>query len=71
LATIVHVAPEAGKGLDDLRAIMEASGVAGGASAFDGLLTIRLAAADGLALRQAVTRLIGCFWGDPPRVWMT
>jgi len=72
LATIVHVSPVAEKGLDGARAIMDSCDVAGGASAFDGLLTIRLAAPSGIALRRASLRLIeflSC--APPPRVWTT
>jgi urease accessory protein len=77
LATIVHVAPGAAKALDEARAIVESSmaqgsGLDGGASAFDGLLVLRLAAPSGLALRRVVTPLIDLLrGGPPPRVWMT
>lgn len=72
LATIVLVSPEAEKRLDGARSIMEDCEVVGGASAFDGLVAMRMAAPSGLALRRALVRLIE--WAEgapPPRVWMT
>jgi urease accessory protein len=72
LATILHVSPRAGEGLDESRAIMEQEGVEGGVTAFDGLCVMRLAASSGLRLRRALTALIeGRSGGVLPRVWST
>ncbi len=72
LATILHVAPRAGLGLDEARAIMEQVGVEGGVTVFDGLCVMRLAASSGLRLRRALTTLIeGRSGGVLPRVWST
>ncbi len=72
LATILHVGPSAGEGLDEARAIMEQEGVEGGVTAFDGLCVMRLAASSGLRLRRALVALIqGRPGGVLPRVWST
>jgi urease accessory protein len=72
LATIVHAAPDAASRLDPVRAIMESTGIDGGASAFDGLLVMRMAAPSGLALRGTLLQLLEHCAGERlPRVWMT
>ncbi len=72
LATIVHVAPGAEKGRDAARDIMASTGIDGGASAFDGLLVMRMIAPSGLALRQTLLQLLEHgIAGRLPRVWMT
>ncbi len=72
LATIVHAAPGADKGLDAARDIMASTGIDGGASAFDGLLVMRMIAPSGLALRQTLLQLLEHgIGGRLPRVWMT
>lgn len=52
-------------------AVREAIGAAGGASGFDGKLFVRIAAADGLALRRALIPALEVLRnGEPlPRVW--
>jgi urease accessory protein len=72
MATIVHVAPDAGARLDAARAIMESTDIDGGASAFDGLLVMRMVAPSGLILRKTLIRVLELCGGRPlPRVWMT
>ncbi len=72
LATIVHVAPGVERRLDAVRAIMESTGIDGGASAFDGLLVMRMVAPSGLALRRTLLQLLEHgLDGRLPRVWMT
>lgn len=71
LATIVHVSPRAESEIDAVRAILEGSGIDGGASAFDGLLAVRLAAPTGLALRRTLVPILEHCGGRLPRVWMT
>jgi len=69
VATLVHVAPEAG---DRLEALREALGAfEAGASAWDGVLVGRIVASDGAALRAAVIAgLTALREGRPlPRVW--
>ncbi len=72
LATIVHAAPGVDSRLDSIRAIMESTGIDGGASAFDGLLVMRMVAPSGLVLRKTLLPLLEhCLDGRLPRVWMT
>jgi urease accessory protein len=71
-ATIVRAAPGADKRLDAVRSIMESTGIDGGASAFDGLLVMRMVAPSGLALRKTLLQLLEqCIETRLPRVWMT
>jgi urease accessory protein len=51
---------------------MESTDIDGGASAFDGLLVMRMVAPSGLLLRKTLIRLLEHCGGRPlPRVWMT
>ena len=67
-ASLLLVAPDAERFLPPLR---QAIGEAGGASAFEGKLFCRIAAADGLALRRALLPALHVLQdGEPcPRVW--
>jgi urease accessory protein len=72
LATIVHACHGVESRLDSVRAIMESTGIDGGASAFDGLLVMRMVAPSGLILRKTLLPLLEhCLDGRLPRVWMT
>lgn len=66
VATLVWVAPDAEVMLDPLRALQIA------VSAWDGMLIARILAADGAALRAAVTDALRVLRGGRalPRVWM-
>ncbi|MBH0237215.1 urease accessory protein UreD [Methylobrevis albus] len=72
-ATILHIAPDAEQRLEaarDLIAGLGADGVDAGASAFDGLLAIRLLAPGGRAIRDGVVRFLEAFRGRSlPRNW--
>ena len=67
-ASLLLVAQDAGRYLEPLRQVV---GPDGGASAFDGKLFCRIAAADGLALRRALLPALHILQdGEPcPRVW--
>lgn len=67
-ASVLLVEAEADRYLEPVRAAL---GPAGGASAFDGKLFCRIAAADGLALRRALLPVLKVLRdGEPcPRVW--
>jgi urease accessory protein len=71
-ASLVQVAPGAGERLDAVRGALETGPAEGGASARNGLLVARLAAADGAALRASLTRVLGVLRDGRalPRVWM-
>lgn len=58
--------------LDPLRcALDDLPGIFAGASRLDGLITARIAAKDGLALRKALVAAIGALAGRPvPRAWL-
>jgi urease accessory protein len=69
-ATLVYVAPDAEARLDAARAALDGATAEAGASAWNGLLTARLLAADGQALRAALVRLVESLRGTKmPRVW--
>jgi urease accessory protein len=73
MATIVRAAPGVGSAIDAVRSRLDAldgSGVEAGASAFDGLVVVRLLARDGRALRNALEPTLQHLLGRPlPRVW--
>jgi urease accessory protein len=68
VATVVHVAPDAETHLADVRAVLPLDG---GASAWNGLLLVRILAATGGALRCALIAVLGAIRGlrPLPRVW--
>jgi len=72
LATIVHVAPDAERHLDGLRAALTSTAAECGASAWDGMLVARILAADGATLRAATVAGIQALRGSRPlpRVWL-
>ncbi len=72
LATVVLVSSDAEQQRDSVRKLLLQTGCEGGASAFDGMLIIRLLAPSGLALRQTLVPILELLSGQPlPRVWMT
>ncbi len=67
-ASLVYVAPDAEARLAAARALLPAEGA--GASAWNGLLSVRLVCGDGAALRSALIRFLTGFRAAPlPRVW--
>ncbi|HSI42498.1 MAG TPA: urease accessory protein UreD [Xanthobacteraceae bacterium] len=70
-ATVLLAAPDAESRLDAVRqALGEPPGVEAGASAWDGLLSVRLLARDGAALDAALRRIIAPLGvAEPPRIW--
>lgn len=76
VATLVHAGPDAADWLDLVRGLADQPGVRAGATAVNGLLLIRILAADPLALRRTFalfwTRLREAAAGLPPvlpRLW--
>jgi urease accessory protein len=71
LSTIVASAPNIEARLPDLRAALDAagSGVESGASAFDGLIVVRLLVASPDRLRAALVASIVALGGRKPRLW--
>lgn len=71
VATMLHVAPDAGTRLEPLRTAWAGVTAQTGASAWDGMLLGRIVAADGAALRAAVLAGLHALRAgrDLPRVW--
>jgi urease accessory protein len=71
LSTIVASAPDVVARLPDLRAALDAAGsdIESGASAFDGLIVVRLLAASFDRLRTALVASIVALGGRKPRLW--
>ena len=70
-ATLLHVAPDSQARLAPLRQALDEAGIEAGASLVSGLLVARLAAPDGMRLRQALMAALACLRdGRPaPRSW--
>jgi urease accessory protein len=68
MATVLLVAPECERFLEPVRAIV---GDAGGASAWNGKLLVRIAAVDGFSLRRVLVPLLAALSADRslPKVW--
>ena len=70
LATVLMVAPDAEAWLERARSVLADAQCEAGVSACNGMLTARLLAADGFALRIDLTRLIEALRGTTmPRTW--
>jgi urease accessory protein len=67
-ATVLHVAPDAERKLDTVRALLPETG---GASVIGERLTVRLLASSGLALRRSLSPIIALLSsaGSIPRLW--
>jgi len=67
-ATVLHIAPDAARRLDAVRALLPPTG---GASVVGERLTVRLLAANGLALRRSLSPIIALLSsaGSVPRLW--
>lgn len=72
VASLVHVAPDAERRVDAVRAALDGLPAEGGVSAWDGMLVARLLASGAMPLRQAVTAALGALRGGRalPRVWL-
>jgi urease accessory protein len=71
-ATVVLVDAEAEMRIDDVRGLLSSQAVEAGASAFDGMLVVRLIAHSGLALRRAIAASLELLAGRAlPRIWHT
>jgi urease accessory protein len=70
LATILYVAADAESRIDEARAALDGASCECGASAWNGLLALRLLASDVETLRRDAARFMTVFRGRPlPRVW--
>jgi urease accessory protein len=70
-ANLLHVGPRAEAELQRVRASLADTECIAGASAWNGMLSVRLVARDSATLRQGVTRALGVIRGNLalPRVW--
>jgi urease accessory protein len=69
-ASLALVADGAEERVQAVRAVLDEPGVSGGASGFDGKLTVRLMAGDGWPLRRQILRVLEVLREGPlPRVW--
>jgi len=68
-ATLVRVAPDTASKIDAVRAALEAQPVESGASAFDGMLIVRMLAGDGLSLHAATLDTLSALGIVPPRAF--
>ena len=69
-ASLALVAEGAEARVQAVRAVLDEPGVNGGASGFDGKLTVRLMAADGWPMRRQILRVLEVLRDGPlPRVW--
>ncbi len=72
MATLVHVAPDAGERLEAAREMLAGGTAECGASAYAGLLEVRWLAPSIGALHRDVARFMTAYRGRPmPRVWST
>jgi urease accessory protein len=69
-AMLLWVSPDAAARLDEVRALLQDTACAAGASAWNGILVVRAAARDGTALQTLLGTVITRLTGRPlPRVW--
>lgn len=68
-ATLVQIAPDAEAKVDSVRSALEHQNVESGASAFDGMLIVRMLTQDGLALRAAILETLSTLGIIPPRAF--
>lgn len=69
-ASLVHLAPNAEARLDEMRGLLSAAGIIGGASAWNGLLSLRMVADTAQMLRTALIPILTQLRGEAlPRVW--
>jgi len=69
-AMLIYAAADAGSRLEGVRAMLEAGECTAGASAWNGMLTIRALARDSRTLQRGIAPLVQALSGRPlPRVW--
>jgi urease accessory protein len=70
-ASLLLVSADAAEHLDSVRGVLERDGgaVEGGASAFEGMLAVRLLSPDPFALRRRLVDVLNLLRGPVPRVW--
>lgn len=70
LSTILYIAPDAEARIDHARSLLKFEGVEAGASAWNGMLSVRFLAPDAQPLRAALVAFLTQFRGcELPRIW--
>ena len=67
--TIVQLSPGTESKIDAVRAALEHEGVEAGASAFDGMIVVRMLAQDSLSLRAVILATLPVLGAAPPRAF--
>lgn len=67
--TIIQLARDAETKIDAARAALDHDGVEAGASAFDGMIVVRVLAQDSLSLRAAILAALSALGAEPPRAF--
>ena len=67
--TIVQMSPDCETKLDGVRAALAIEGVEAGASAFDGMIVVRVLAQDCIGLRAAILATLSALGANPPRAF--
>ena len=66
VATLLQIAPDSEQRLDAVRAALAQEDAEAGASAFDGILIVRILAQDSLGLRAAILSTLSALGSEPP-----
>ena len=69
VATLLQVAPDSAERLDAVRASLAQEEVEAGASAFDGILIVRILAQESMSLRSAILSTLSALGANPPRAF--
>jgi urease accessory protein len=69
VATLLQVAPGCAERLDAVRASLAQEEVEAGASAFDGILIVRILAQESMSLRSAILSTLSALGANPPRAF--
>ena len=69
VGTLLQIAPDCEQRLDAVRAAIAREDVEAGASAFDGILIVRILAQDSLGLRSAILSTLSALGSEPPRAF--
>lgn len=70
IATLVHIAPDAAANLDRVRTVLARAPCDAGASAWNGMLVVRIAGTAAQDVRTASTNVLACLLpGVNPRIW--
>jgi urease accessory protein len=69
VATLLQVAPDCAERLDTVRAALAQQEVEAGASAFDGILIVRILAQESMSLRSAILSTLSALGANPPRAF--